>query len=50
MFGEEKADINKKFQPYPTEHPPPPHPHPPPPPPPPHPDKHGNFTKSLENV
>ena len=39
MFGEEKADINKKFQPYPTE-----------PPPPPHPDKHGNFTKSLENV
>ena len=38
MFGEEKADINKKFQPYPTE------------PPPPHPDKHGNFTKSLENV
>lgn len=37
MFGEEKADINKKFQPYPTE-------------PPLHPDKHGNFTKSLENV
>ena len=36
MFGEEKADINKKFQPYPTE--------------PPHPDKHGDFTKSLENV
>ena len=45
MFGEEKADINKKFQPYPTEPPPPP-----PPPPPPHPDKHGDFTKSLENV
>lgn len=22
MFGEEKADINKKFQPYPTEPPP----------------------------
>ena len=26
MFGEEKADINKKFQPYPTQPPPPPAP------------------------
>ena len=37
MFGEEKADINKKFQPYPTE--------PPPPPPPPAPRQAWKFYK-----